>query len=131
MKDESIHVLCVDDEVHVLSIVSDVLRDAGCEVRTAVDGAHALQLIATTERKFDVMIVDVRMPNLDGWRFVVTARGAGYRGKVVVFSGYLDDEERQRFRQLNIDAVVEKPPKSGELVRVVKEVTRSAAVTAS
>jgi CheY-like chemotaxis protein len=131
MKDESIHVLCVDDEVHVLSIVSDVLRDAGCEVRTAVDGAHALQLIATTERKFDVMIVDVRMPNLDGWRFVVTARGAGYRGKVIVFSGYLDDEERQRFRQLNIDAVVEKPPKSGELVRVVKEVTHSAAVTAS
>lgn len=127
MNPEPIHVLCVDDEVHVLSLVSDALREAGCEVRTALDGAHGLQHIATAEHRFDIMIVDVRMPNLDGWRFIVTARGAGYRGKVIVFSGYLDDEERRRFRELNIDAVVEKPPKRGELVRIVKEVAQGRA----
>lgn len=126
MSKRPIHVLCVDDEVHVLSIVSDTLREAGCEVRTALDGAHALQLIATAHRVFDVMIVDVRMPTLDGWRFIVTARGGGYRGKVIVFSGYMDDEERKRFRELQIDAVVQKPPKPGELARLVNELAHSA-----
>jgi CheY-like chemotaxis protein len=132
MSSEPIHVLCVDDEMHVLAVVSDTLREAGCEVRTALDGADALQSIATAQRKFDVMIVDVRMPNLDGWRFIVAARGAGYRGKIIVFSAYLDDEERNRFGELHIDAVVQKPPKSGELARLVKEVAHSTApVTAS
>lgn len=126
MSTRPIHVLCVDDEVHVLSLTKDALREAGCDVRTALDGAHALQHIATAQREFDVMIVDVRMPNLDGWRFVVAARGAGYRGKVIVLSGFFDDEERKRFRELNIDAVVEKPVRPTELVRVVKEVTQSA-----
>lgn len=125
MSTAPIHVLCVDDEVHVLSLLNEALGAAGCEVRTALDGAHALQHIATAHRKFDVMIVDARMPNLDGWRFIVTARGAGYRGKTIVFSGYFDDDERKRFRELNIDAVLEKPVKPAELVRVVKEVARS------
>ena len=124
MSNQPIHVLCVDDEVHVLSLVSDTLRNAGCDVRTALDGAHALQLIATAQREFDVMIVDVRMPNLDGWRFIVAARGAGYRGKVVVFSAFFDDDERKRFRELHIDASIEKPPKSGELVQVVQRLAQ-------
>lgn len=124
---EPIHILCVDDDVHVLSIVTDTLRAAGYEVQTAVDGAHALQRIATAQREFDVMIVDVRMPNLDGWRFIVAARGAGYRGKVVVFSAYFDEDEQKRFRQLNIDAAIEKPPKSGELLRVVTQVVQAPA----
>lgn len=127
MKTEPIHVLCVDDDVHVLSLVDDALREAGIEARTAVDGTHALQHIATAQRQFDIMIVDVRMPNLDGWRFIVAARGAGYRGKVIVFSGYLDDDERKRFRDLNIDAVLEKPIRPAELVRAVNDVAQSPA----
>jgi DNA-binding response OmpR family regulator len=125
MSSQPIHVLCVDDDVHVLSFVGATLRDAGCDVETALDGAHALQLIATSHRDFDVMIVDVRMPNLDGWRFIVAARGAGYRGKVIVFSAFFDCDERKRFRELKIDAAIEKPPKSGELLQVVRRVVPS------
>ena len=125
MSNQPLHVLCVDDEVQVLSLVNDTLSDAGCDVRTALDGAHALQLIATARREFDVMIVDVRMPNLDGWRFIVAARGAGYRGKVIVFSAFFDSDERKRFRELNIDAAIEKPPKPGQLVQVVQQVAQS------
>ncbi len=128
MKRDPIHILCVDDEVHVLSLVNDALREAGFEVRTALDGAHALQHIATARREFDIMIVDVRMPNLDGWRLIVAARGAGYRGKVIVVSGHLDDDERKRFGDLNIDAVLEKPLRPAELVRAVKDVAPLSAI---
>ncbi|MBA3386151.1 MAG: response regulator [Chthoniobacterales bacterium] len=53
-----IHVLCVDDEVQVLSLLSDTLRAEGYEVQTAVDGTHALQKLALGEPRYDLIIAD-------------------------------------------------------------------------
>ncbi len=119
---ETLHVLCVDDEAYVLAMIAETLRGQGHEVQTAVDGSHALQKIATTERTFDLLIVDGRMPTLDGWGLIMQARANGYAGKVIVFSAWLDEDERKRYRQLKIDRVIAKPPKQGELVAVVREI---------
>jgi DNA-binding response OmpR family regulator len=125
-KIETLRVLCVDDEVHVLSMVADTLRAQGHEVDTALDGAHALQKIATIERPYQLLIVDGRMPNVDGWGLILQARTGGYKGRVIVFSAWLDEDERKRYRQLKIDRVIEKPPKPGELVLAVKEMAAAA-----
>lgn len=119
-------ILVVDDEVHVLSLMDDTLSAHGYEVQTALDGAHALQKIATAEPRYDLLIVDGRMPNIDGWSLILQARNGGYKGKVIVFSAWLDADEHRRYQKLNIDRVIEKPPRSGELVQAVKEM---AAVT--
>jgi len=119
---QTIRILCVDDEVHVLSLVSDTLGAEGYEVQTAVDGSHALQKLATNERPYDLLIVDGRMPNLDGWKFIVQARASGFKGRIIVFSAFLDDYEQKRYAELSIDRVIEKPPRTGELVRAVKEI---------
>lgn len=113
--------LVADDDVHVLAMVADTLRSEGHEVQTALDGAHALQKIATTERRFDLIIADGRMPHLDGWRLIMQARAGGYKGKIILFSAWLNDEERARYRTLNIDRLLDKPPKTGELMQVVRE----------
>ena len=120
---QTLRVLCVDDDVHVLSLVTDTLTGEGYDVQTAVDGAHALQKIATADLPYHLVIVDGRMPNLDGWKFIVQARGGGFKGRVIVFSAYLGDEDEQRrYRELSIDRMIEKPPRSGELVAAVKEI---------
>lgn len=113
--------LVADDDVHVLAMVADTLRSEGHEVQTALDGAHALQKIATTERRFDLIIADGRMPHLDGWRLIMQARAGGYKGKIILFSAWLNDEERARYRTLNIDRLLDKPPRTGELMQVVRE----------
>jgi two-component system, NtrC family, response regulator AtoC len=113
----------VDDDVLVLSIVTDSLSAQGMEVQTAVDGSHALQKIATAEPRYDVLIVDARMPNLDGRGFIVHARAAGYKGKIIIFSAHLDADERQRYKDLMIDRIIEKPPRAGELAEVIRQVT--------
>jgi DNA-binding response OmpR family regulator len=118
-----LHVLCVDDDVLVLSIVTDSLGAAGIQVQTAVDGSHALQKIATAEPRYDVLIVDGRMPNLDGFGFIVHARSAGYKGKIIIFSAHLDADERRRYEDLMVDAIVEKPPRSGQLEAVIRRLT--------
>ncbi len=104
---QTFRVLCVDDDVHVLSLVTDTLGAEGYDVQTAIDGAHALQKIATSERPYDLLIVDGRMPNLVGWKFIVQARAGGFKGRIILFSAYLDEYEQKRYRELNIDRVIE------------------------
>ena len=119
---QTLRILIVDDDVHVLSLVTDTLSAEGYEVQTAIDGAHALQKIATADLPYHLMIVDARMPNLDGWKFIVQARGGGFKGRIIVFSAFLDEYQQKRYGELNVDRVIEKPPRSGELVSAVKEI---------
>jgi two-component system sensor histidine kinase EvgS len=118
---KTLRILCVDDDVHVLSLVTDMLGEQGHNVETAIDGAHALQKLATTDSSYDVIIADGRMPHLDGWRLIMQARANGYAGKIILFSAWLNDEERERYGRLRVDALLEKPPGRGELVRVVNQ----------
>ena len=113
--------LCVDDDVFVLGMVTETLESNGFDVQTAVDGNHALQKIALEERPYDLIIADGRMPHLDGWGFIMQARAGGFKGKIIVFTAYLDDDERKRYRALDIDRILEKPPGPGELLRTVNE----------
>jgi len=117
----ALHILVVDDDVYVLGLVTETLQTEGYEVETALDGQHALQKISHGNRPYDLIIVDARMPHLDGWGFIVQARAGGYKGKIIVFSAYLDEDERLRYRHLEIDRIIEKPPKAGELTDVVRE----------
>ena len=119
---QTLRILCVDDDVHVLSLVTDTLTAEGFDVQTALDGSHALQKIATVDLPYHLLIVDGRMPNLDGWKFIVQARAGGFKGRIIVFSAFLDEYEQKRYGELSIDRVIEKPPRRGELVGAVREI---------
>lgn len=64
-------VLCLDDEPHVLEALRDTLRRQ-FEIVVSTNGFEALRLLAAEE--FEVVIADMRMPMLDGARFLVLAR---------------------------------------------------------
>lgn len=57
-------VLLVDDEPNMLRTLSAILSREGYDVTTADDGEQAVELCR--QRSFDVVLMDVRMPNLDG-----------------------------------------------------------------
>jgi DNA-binding response OmpR family regulator len=69
---------------------------------------------------FDLLITDFRMPRLDGLGLVKQSRLAGYRGKVIIFSSALSDGDRERFGNLSVDAMIEKPSRLEELIAVVE-----------
>jgi two-component system copper resistance phosphate regulon response regulator CusR len=58
------HLLVVDDEPRILSFVSRALVARGYAVDGAVDGAQALHLAG--QRSYDLVVLDLRMPGLDG-----------------------------------------------------------------
>ncbi len=58
------NVLLVDDNAKYLK---DALPFYGYEVKTAVDGVQALKILFNKNEKFDIVLLDVMMPNMDGW----------------------------------------------------------------
>jgi CheY-like chemotaxis protein len=118
---QPLRVLCADDNVLVLDMLAKTLESAGHHVEVANDGRAAVTRVERDPDYFHLIVTDTRMPRLDGFGVVQEARSAGYRGKIIIFANALTPEDRQRYRDLQVDRVIDKPGKSGELVGVVSE----------
>ena len=122
-----LRVLCADDNVLVLDMLSKTLQSAGHHVEVAMDGRAAVSRLAENPDYFQVIVTDTRMPRLDGFGLVEQARSVGFAGRIIVFANGLSSEERQRYAELRVDRVIDKPGKSGELVGVISELRASLA----
>lgn len=81
-------ILVVDDDEAILDVVSDVLRLEGYPVETAIDGEAALEAV---ERSRPLLVLlDMRMPRLDGWGFARALRERGIRLPILVMTAARD-----------------------------------------
>ena len=124
---QPLRVLCADDNALVLDMLAKTLESAGHHVEVATDGRAAVTRVARDPNYFQLIVTDTRMPRLDGFGVVQEARSAGYQGKIIIFANSLTPEERQRYEELRVDRVIDKPGKSGELVGAVSELNASLA----
>jgi CheY-like chemotaxis protein len=118
-----LRVLCADDNVLVLDMLSKTLESVGHQVEVAMDGRAAVSRVEEDPEYFQLIVTDTRMPRLDGFGVVQQARSAGFGGKIIVFANSLSPEERQRYADLHVDRVIDKPGKSGELMGAISELT--------
>ncbi|MEY2561652.1 MAG: two-component system, chemotaxis family, chemotaxis protein CheY [Verrucomicrobiota bacterium] len=118
---QPLRVLCADDNVLVLDMLSKTLQSAGHHVELATDGRAAVARVEEDPAYFQLIVTDTRMPRLDGFGVVQQARSAGFAGKIIVFANALSAEDRQRYAELRVDRVIDKPGKSGELVGAISE----------
>jgi CheY-like chemotaxis protein len=88
-------VLVADDDPDALEALCETLRDAGYGVATAANGAEALEYLHREVRPF-LVILDLRMPVMDGWAFLAERnRDPDLRSiPVIVVSGERDIEDR-------------------------------------
>jgi len=82
-------ILVVDDETPIAQLVGQTLNAAGYETAIANDGATALPLLDPT-RPFDLIVLDMRMPRLDGWQFSAAMRKRGLDIPIVVMTAGRD-----------------------------------------
>lgn len=85
-------VLVADDEHDVRMMLAMLLRRAGWQVDEAADGTAALEQINASG--YDALVLDLRMPGLDGLEVATAATGAGFDAPIVLFSGYLNPDVR-------------------------------------
>jgi CheY-like chemotaxis protein len=122
---QPLRVLCADDNVLVLDMLAKTLQSAGHHVEVVTDGRAALTRVAQDPQYFQLIVTDTRMPRLDGFGLVEQARSAGFGGRIIVFANALSAEERQRYADLRVDRVIDKPGKAGELIGAVSELGAS------
>jgi two-component system OmpR family response regulator len=118
---QPLRVLCADDNVLVLDMLSKTLQSAGHQVEVATDGRTAVSRVEEDPGYFQLIVTDTRMPRLDGFGVVEQARSAGFAGKIIIFANALTEEDRRRYAELRVDRVIDKPGKSGELVGAINE----------
>ena len=115
-------VLVVDDEAGVRSALSGVLQDEGYVVE-AVESGEAC-LARATARSFDVIILDIWLPGIDGLDTLTTLRERGVDGQVVMISGHGSIESAVRAIKLGAFDFVEKPLSLEKTVLVVRNALR-------
>jgi PAS domain S-box-containing protein len=117
---ERARILLVDAEEAILELVSDILRDAGHEIRTATGGPEAL---AEFERDaFDLLLCDLGMREMSGWEVVSAVRARDTDLGVVLLTGWGATLSADKVRAYGIDAVLAKPFEMRELLETVDEV---------
>jgi two-component system, OmpR family, response regulator len=114
--------LVVEDDPNILELLSASLRFAGFDVTTATSGSAALN--AARERRPDLVVLDVMLPDLDGFEVIRMMREAGTRTPVVFLTARDATDDKIRGLTLGGDDYVTKPFSLEELTARIRAVLR-------
>ena len=117
-KNGSSRVLIVDDDPGIRRMLRLALETEGFEVATAANGLDGLEHVRMQTP--DCIVLDLRMPVMDGQTFFHKLREKGYETPVIVLTAF---DARGTSRQLGADAYLRKPFAPGMLVRQVRRLT--------
>jgi two-component system, chemotaxis family, chemotaxis protein CheY len=109
-------ILVVDDDPTILAAVSEALDLEGFPVVTATNGAEAL--VVLDREQPSLVLLDMRMPVLDGWGFMHAIRERGVDITVVVMTAAAD--ARRWGREIGAQGVLAKPFELDDLVGAVR-----------
>ena len=112
-----IRVLVVDDDEAIRLLAQRVLMSRGAAVDLADNGRMALQVLLRQD--FDVVLVDLRMHEMNGITFIQEARNIWPWLGFIIMTGFLDDLSREVATRLGITRVLEKPIRAGGLCEAV------------
>jgi two-component system, cell cycle sensor histidine kinase and response regulator CckA len=79
------------------------------EIVPALHGINALMLFQDYDGKFDAIITDNEMPEMDGLKLVSSLREKGFKGQIIVMSGGMTPHKLAKYRELGIDGYLAKP----------------------
>jgi len=114
-------ILIVDDDPNIRELVKVLLKDDGVDVYEASDGLEALLEVEKT--KIDMVILDIMMPNMDGWQLCKKLR-EDYDFPILMLTAKGETKEKIKGFQLGTDDYLVKPFEPMELIMRVKALLR-------
>ena len=118
MNDKKYPILVVDDEKNVTMSLESFFKTLGHEMYTALDGETATKII--TDKRPELVILDIRMPNIDGKEILRRIRKKYSDMKVIVITAY--EEEAKEVEQIGVDGFFIKPVDMQGLIDRIKYV---------
>jgi signal transduction histidine kinase/DNA-binding response OmpR family regulator len=122
----SARILLAEDGPENREVISLHLTRAGCEVTIAEEGQSAVQKALAAEAAgtpFDVILMDMQMPVMDGYTATSRLRDAGYKGAIVALTANAMMEDRDRCLQAGCDEYFAKPVDVPELLRLIEQLS--------
>jgi two-component system cell cycle sensor histidine kinase/response regulator CckA len=101
--------LLVDDEETIRAVSSAVLQRLGLKVITAKDGKEAVDLYLQYQSEIDIVLMDLTMPHMNGDEAFRKMRQANPEVRVILCSGYSEDDIASRFAGKGLSACLQKP----------------------
>ncbi len=114
--------LLVEDEPEIQSFLRQPLANAGYEVDTAKDGRTAIQL--ASGKKYDVLIVDLGLPDQDGIDLILQLRRSGMSSPVLILSARRSVDDRVKGLEQGGDDYLTKPFALAELLARLRNLLR-------
>jgi DNA-binding NtrC family response regulator len=120
-------ILLVEDEPHVAETLRDILVHEGFQVETAENGKKALGRL-TRGHRFDLVITDMKMPEMDGLELLRQTQKLGKNLPVIVLTGYATFKNGLQAIREGVYDYVSKPFSIGLLMDVVHEALKDKAL---
>jgi len=111
------NILVIDDECHVREILCDILEMEGHKPQVAASGAQGLALLR--EGQYDLVLTDLKMPEMDGWEVARAVKAHHSDIPVVLISAWGMELTRKQISENGIAAVITKPFRSREITDTV------------
>jgi two-component system, OmpR family, response regulator len=123
-------ILIIDDDPHIRKLVGVILTEEGFSILEAKDGKEALSLLDS--EKVDLIILDIMMPNMDGWDFCENIRAYYYEYlPILMLTAKGETVQKVKGFELGADDYLVKPFEPAELIARVKVLLKRYHITLS
>lgn len=114
-------ILIIDDTVHLLEEISDLLLMEGYEVITSYNGREGMHKVSTTDP--DLIITDILMPEMDGFELISKIRSLDKHQTtpIIVLSAQAAKENEERAKELKADVYLRKPCTADQLISAIEK----------
>ncbi|MBI4429224.1 MAG: response regulator [Ignavibacteriales bacterium] len=117
-------ILVVDDEDALRTVLSAELEGEGYQVGTAADGQEAINILGKSA--FDLILLDIKMPNVDGFEVLRFVKEKHPKTKVIMLTGFADLKNAIESKKLGAEDFVSKPYDLVDLLTTVERVLTTA-----
>ena len=110
-------ILIIDDSSYMRGKIRTILKKENHTIQEAEDGIKGLQL--ATSQSFDVVLLDIIMPGMDGLKILNALREAKSASSVIIITADIQESVYQQCMDLGATAVLHKPPREEALLATV------------
>ncbi len=118
-----LHILVIEDEESIRTLLTDILEDEGCTVTAAADGAEALTIYQEQWQEFDLVIFDMIMPKLDGKDTFNAMRAINPDIRAILSSGYSLNGAASDLLSAGVKVFIQKPFTRAQINKAIATVT--------